>query len=83
MVYKRYGGNANDIFSMPFLDGHELISYALDAEREERLFLRWAMGYQFAMEFEEFKGILGGNGQQVTDGRTAAEILSEVRDITG
>lgn len=67
---------------MPFLDGNELISYALDAEYEERIFLRWAIGYQFVMEFEEFKGNLGAS-RQVVDNRTAAEILAEVKDITG
>ena len=68
---------------MPFLDGHELISYALDAEYEERIFLRWAIGYQFVMEFEEFKKNLGENRRQIADNRTAAEILAGVREITG
>lgn len=68
---------------MPFLDGYELIRYAMDAEYEERVFLRWAIGYQFIMEFEEFKRSLGENRQQITDDRTAAEILEAVKDITG
>lgn len=67
---------------MPFLDGNELINYALDAEYEERIFLRWAIGYQFVMEFEEFKRNLGAI-RQVADNRTAAEILAEVKNITG
>lgn len=68
---------------MPFLDGHRLISYALDAEYEEKIFWRWAIGYQFAMEFEEFKKNLGENRRQIEDNRTAAEILAGVREITG
>lgn len=67
---------------MPFLDGYELISYALDAEYEEKIFWRWAIGYQFVMEFEEFKRSLGEN-RHTTDNRTAAEILSGVKDIIG
>lgn len=67
---------------MPFLDGNELISYALDAEYEERIFLRWAIGYQFVMQFEEFKRNIGEN-QQRADNRTAAEILAGVKEITG
>lgn len=67
---------------MPFLDGNELISYALGAEYEERIFLRWAIGYQFVMEFEEFKRNIGEN-QQRADNRTAAEILARVKEITG
>ena len=67
---------------MPFLDGYEIINYALDAEYEERIFWRWAIGYQFVMEFEEFKRNLGEN-KPVTDNRTVAEILDGVKDIIG
>lgn len=67
---------------MPFLDGYEIISYALDAEHEERIFLRWAIGYQFVMEFEEFKRNLVGN-RPTADNRTAAEILVGVKNIIG
>ena len=67
---------------MPFLDGYELISYALDAEYEERIFWRWAIGYQFVMKFEEFKRNLGEN-IPTTDNRTAAEILDGLKDIIG
>lgn len=87
MVYRRYGGNVKDIFSMPFFDGYELISYALDAELEEKLFLRWVAGYQFVMEFKEFKAQAGCNagmgGVMKTDNRTAGEILDTVKDIIG
>lgn len=87
MVYRRYGGNVKDIFSMPFFDGYELISYALDAEREEKLFLRWVAGYQFTMEFKEFKMLAGGgtgmSDATKTDNRTAGEILDTVKDIIG
>lgn len=87
MVYRRYGGNVKDIFSMPFFDGYELISYALDAELEEKLFLRWVAGYQFAMEFKEFKAQAGGyagmRNMAKTDNRTAGEILDTVKDIIG
>lgn len=64
------------------MEGHELISYALDAEYEERIFWRWAIGYQFVMEFEEFKRNLGLQKQTV-DNRSAADILAEVKEITG
>ncbi len=76
-----------DIFSMPFFDGYELISYALDAELEEKLFVRWVAGYQFAMEFKEFKRQAGGNTGMVNvakaDNRTAGEILNTVKEIIG
>lgn len=76
-----------DIFSMPFFDGYELISYALDAEMEEKLFLRWVAGYQFAMEFKEFKMHAGGEtgmpNVAKADNRTAGEILDTVKEIIG
>lgn len=68
---------------MPFFDGHELISYALDAEYEEKIYWRWVIGYQFIIEYDEFKKNLNNNRQRVSDDRTAAEILREVKDITG
>ena len=87
MVYRRYGGNVQDIFSMPFFDGYELISYALDAELEEKLFLRWVTGYQFVMEFNEFKMQAGGDismaSVEKADNRTAGEILDIVKEIIG
>ena len=81
-MYRRYGGSADSIFSMPFSDGCELIEYALDAENEDRLFLRWAVMYQSQMGFAEFKEVLGA-GKEPEDNRTAEEILDSVRKIIG
>lgn len=82
-LYKRYGGGAKDILAMPFEEGYEMMQYALDAEREDKLFVRWINGYQQAMGFEEFKNQLGANSRQVKDNRTAEEILEIVREIIG
>lgn len=71
-----------DILSMPFFDGYELIKYAMDAEVEEKLFLRWAIGYQYSLSFEEFKRKAGAV-EEIEDNRTAEEILDMVRDIIG
>lgn len=72
---------------MPFFDGYELISYALDAELEERLFLRWLAGYQFSMPFDEFKMQAGETSANAiitkADNRTAGEILDTVKKIIG
>lgn len=67
---------------MPFFDGYELIMYASDAEVEEKMFMRWAIGYQFAMSFEEFKS-KAGEVNEIEDDRTAKEILEMVREIIG
>ncbi len=70
---------------MPFADGCELICYASDAEEEDRIFLRWAVIYQESMGFEEFKEALsaGHGAQEAGDGRSAAEILKDVKGIIG
>lgn len=67
---------------MPFLDGSEMIEYAQDAELEEKLYMRWVIGYQMCMGFEEFKRNIG-NTHETKDNRSASEILEKVRDITG
>ncbi len=71
-----------DIFSMPFSDGCELIEYALDAEEEDKQFLRWAIMYQADMDFEEFRQKIGCRGREETP-QTAADILKSVKGIIG
>ena len=83
LVYRRYGGSAEDIFSMPFFDGCELIRYALGAECEDRLFFRWSLGYQSQMSFEEFKREIGSADDNWEDNRSAEEILKKVKGILG
>ena len=71
---------------MPFSDGYELIRYALDADVEDSLFLRWSIWYQSQMGFEEFKSSVGAPRYQVqreADARTAEEILKDVKAIIG
>ena len=69
---------------MPFAEGCEMIAYALDAEHEDRLFLRWVAMYQGQMGFEEFRRELGGGKRdEPVDGRGAEDILKKVREIIG
>lgn len=74
-----------DVFSMPFLDGYELVRYAMDADVEDRLYLRWSICYQSQMGFEEFKANVWPQyqGQTEAGGQTAEEILKGVKDIIG
>lgn len=66
---------------MPFCDGIDLIEHAMDAETNEKLYMRWIIGYQYCMTFEEFKGhLVDGN---IKDDRTAGEILETVKGIIG
>ena len=82
LIYRRYGGSVQYILSMPFFEGYELLKYALDAEKEDRIFMRWVVGHQFSMDFNEFKRKLTST-QEVYDNRTAEEILDTVKDIIG
>ena len=82
-LYKRYGGGAKDILAMPFEEGCEMMQYALNAELEDKMFIRWINGYQQVMGFEEFKNQIGVESRQVRDNRTAEEILKTVRGIIG
>ncbi len=70
---------------MPFAAGCEMICHASDAEEEDRLFLRWAVMYQEVMGFEEFKAELSAESgtKEAGDGRSAAEILADVKGIIG
>ncbi len=70
---------------MPFSDGCRLIDHAVEAEHEDRLFLRWVVLYQMQMTFENFKQAAGDRGteRQPEDRRTAEEILGTVREILG
>lgn len=54
----------------------------MDAENEDRLFLRWAVMYQAQMSFEEFKRELG-SGEETADDKSAEEILAKVKGIIG
>ena len=67
---------------MPFFEGYELLKYALDAETDEKLFMRWVIGYQFDMGFDEFKAEVT-TVKTVDDDRTAEEILNAVKEIIG
>lgn len=67
---------------MPFFEGYELLKYALDAETDEKLFMRWVIGYQFDMGFDEFKAEVT-TVKTVDDDRTAEEILNSVKEIIG
>ena len=71
---------------MPFFDGYELIRYAMDADMDDRLFLRWSIWYQSQMGFAEFKASIGTPQYQMQredDTRTAEEILRDVKLIIG
>lgn len=70
---------------MPFSDGYDLIQYAMDADVEDRLYLRWSIWYQSQMGFAEFREIACPQyqGREETTGQTAEEILKGVRGIIG
>lgn len=68
---------------MPFFDGYELISYALNEENEEKLFIRWVVGYQSVMNFDEFKNQMNLSVETRNDNRSEEEIFEYVLRILG
>ncbi len=65
---------------MDFEVGIELISNAYRKKSDEDLYLRWLIGYEKTMGFEEFKNKLTANTVK-PDNRTEEEILSNVKEI--
>lgn len=65
------------ILDLPIDEGYEFVKNALEREKEEKLFLRWVVGYQSTTTYEEFKHKL----MQGTDNRSSEEILNGVESI--
>lgn len=61
---------------MPFQDGFELIKFALDDENEQKMYLRWVVGYQSLISFTEFKNKV--RQMSINDNRDAEDILASV-----
>lgn len=66
---------------MPVDFGREFLIEAHKEEHEEKLFLRWVVGYQSTTTFEEFKNKLMINAGITNDHRSAEEILDNVADM--
>lgn len=66
--------------NMPFKEGYDLIKYASDEEDDNKLFLRWVVGYQSATTFEEFKNMIRQQSR-FNDNRSAESILNEVESM--
>lgn len=65
------------ILDLPITEGYEFVKNAVETEREEKLYLRWVVGYQSTTTYEEFKRKL----MQSSDKRSAEEILDEVKSL--
>ena len=66
---------------MSFEEGMEILQYAMDADVEDKLYLRWINGYQSSMGFDEFKSKLTVKNAVSNDNRTAEEILDHVEKM--
>lgn len=64
---------------MPFFDGYELLKEAIEYEAEEKLYLRWVVGYQTTTTYEEFKNTL--RQKSINDNRDADDILDYVKEL--
>lgn len=54
--------------------------YAEEQENEEKIFLRWVVGYQSTTTYGDFKNKLMQNARH-SDKKTEAEILEDVSQI--
>lgn len=61
---------------MPFKEGYELIKFALEEENEQKMYLRWVVGYQSLISFTEFKNKI--RQMSIQDNRDAEDILADV-----
>lgn len=68
-------------YEMPFFDGYELLKTAIDYENEQKIYIRWVVGYQSTTTYLDFKNKL--MKKSVKDERSADEILDAVRDLMG
>ena len=64
---------------MPFMDGYELIKFASDDEDDNKMFLRWVVGYQSTMSFADFKN--GIKQKLIDDHRSSEDILDDVEEM--
>lgn len=65
--------------SMPFKDGYDLIKFASDDEDNNKMFLRWVVGYQSIMSFADFKNKI--KQKLIDDHRSSEDILDDVREM--
>jgi len=68
--------------SLDFEDGIEQINKAEEKSNEDKLFLRWVIGYQVNLSFNDFKGKIKEN-TNVSNNKNECkeEILANVRNI--
>lgn len=87
LLYSRYGSFADKVLQMGPEKGFRLYSYAVGQIREKRIFERWVHGYQFSIEYQEFRGRIMGGTEDVAparpEDRTQEEILAKVKGIIG
>lgn len=75
LIQRRYN-DINKILKLPFKEGYELIKFALEEENEQRMYLRWVVGYQSLISFTEFKNKI--RQMSIQDNRDAEDILADV-----
>lgn len=66
---------------MPLADALDLIAFMNEKEHEERIYLRWVIGYQMQMGYAEFKNNLMQASIDANDKRSADTILDSVEEV--
>lgn len=66
-------------YEMPFFDGYELLKTAIDYENEQKIYIRWVVGYQSTTTYLDFKNKL--MQKSMDDQRSADDILDSVKEL--
>lgn len=86
LAYSRYGGGASDVLAMPFEEGLELLTYAIEQRTEDKAWERWIHSMS-DMSFSEYKEKIGLNKktttQEVEPKQSIEEVLSFTKEIFG
>lgn len=72
-MLRRYSA---EFFQLPAEDGVALLEYAINAEWEHNVFLRWIAGNEFGMSFDAFKEEVKPRPL-----RSTRETMKDVKDI--
>ena len=67
------------VLNLPFDEGDEIIQFAIKEEEKDKMFFRWAVGYQSQMSFADFENQI--KKKIIDDGRSAEDILNEVEKM--
>ena len=85
LAYSRYGGGASDVLAMPFEEGLELLTYAIEQRTEDKAWERWlhAMSDKSFLEYREMLGLKNTNISTPEPKQSVSDVLADLKDVFG